>query len=130
MRRWSVRPWPFLVALLAATGSCDFIGKDEAAVELSLTASDSTIEAASIQVSVVEADGGSTGGDTYTDLGDWPWDPDVHTVLIVADTADGEPHEAEIQVTLCRSDGSCGFPASLSVTFTPGEVTDESLVLD
>jgi hypothetical protein len=118
---------PALVAL-----GCASIGEDESAVNLAISAADTTLVAESIEVEVTDLDSGLVTSDSYTDLGGWPVDPTEHTVLLVADTPDDTERRAEVRVTACDSATTCTPLADgvVALIFTPGEVADESVTLE
>ncbi len=128
-QRWRLAALTSVIGLLGL--GCETITEDESAITLSITAADTTLVAEAIRVDVSDVDSGQTKSETYSDLGGWPVDPSEHTVLLVASTPDDTERAADVLVTACDTVVSCISlaEASLTVTFPPGEVSEESVTL-
>ena len=105
-------------ALLVATlgTGCGPVGNDESAVLLAITASDSTLSVGSISIELTDDFGGMTNAN-FNDLGNWPANPTVHTVLLRVTTEPGATRHVEIAGYACNTTAGCsiGSPSTVAM---------------
>ena len=95
-----------LISLTGLAAGCGPLSNTESAVLVSIRSADSSLSVGSISLELVD-DLGATTSSTFNDLGNWPANPEVHTVLVRATTEAGANRHVDINVFACNTTAGC-----------------------